>query len=358
MQQPADPESLSALAQQVLSDMQDRRVLIESGQARFLRAFGRPVDDAERVTLEPPIVDVTDAPVTSWPTVVSDRKHPIGQLWVTDRRAVVAHRSRVLRAWSWGELRDVRIIPGYLGVVFTPFDGETVTVVRQTVADRRGNPDRAACKRWLTVEATHAAATGRLDEWYAELPARLAGDETAGSALIAPMMRDLLSWSERFEVGGISDPEVNLMPGERVAVRVPGSAAVGALDRGHGMEYVKRYADGDVVATDQRLLVLDGDSVVLSWTWATDMGEGSMLGANGHGALFLPSDARHAEGARHLLGVVPRAVLEKGSFAGSLYIPMVAAWSRVVAAYRLSRDDLETWREEIRATLGAHTDDS
>jgi hypothetical protein len=39
--------------------MQDRRELLESGEARFWRLFRRPVDDGERVTLSPPVVNVT-----------------------------------------------------------------------------------------------------------------------------------------------------------------------------------------------------------------------------------------------------------------------------------------------------------
>jgi hypothetical protein len=166
---------MSALARHILADMQQRRELLESGHARFWRLFHRPVDDTERVTLSPPAVDVKDAPATSWPTVVDSRKHGEGQLWVTDRRAVMDSRGKVLREWSWDSLAEVRIIPGYVGVLFTPYDGDTVTVVRQFVKDRSMNSRNARFARWLTVEGTWAAATGRLDEWYAALPGRLSG---------------------------------------------------------------------------------------------------------------------------------------------------------------------------------------
>jgi hypothetical protein len=84
-------------------------------------------------------------------------------------------RGPVLREWSWDALASVRVIPGYLGVVFTPHAGEDVTVIRQVTRDTDANSKYAKFRRWLTVEGTWAAATGRLDQWYAELPARLRG---------------------------------------------------------------------------------------------------------------------------------------------------------------------------------------
>jgi hypothetical protein len=166
---------MPAFARHVLADMQQRRELLESGHARFWRLFRHPVGDTERVTLSPPVVDVKDSPAVSWPTVVNSRKHGQGQLWVTDRRAVMDSRGTILREWAWDSLAEVRIIPGYVGVVFTPYDGDTVSVIRQCVKERSVNSRYAPFRRWLTVEGTWAAATGRLDEWYAALPSRLSG---------------------------------------------------------------------------------------------------------------------------------------------------------------------------------------
>lgn len=166
---------MPAFARHVLADMQQRRELLESGQAKFRRLFRHPVDDTERVTLSPPIVDVKDAPALIWPAVLQTRRHGEGQLWVTHRRAVMDSRGRVLREWSWDSLKEVRVITGYVGVVFTPYDSDDVTVIRQVGKDTNLTSKYAKYRRWLTVEGTWAAATGRLDQWYSELPGRLSG---------------------------------------------------------------------------------------------------------------------------------------------------------------------------------------
>jgi hypothetical protein len=165
--------SLNSTEQHTLQEMQDRRDFILHGQAKFVRLFKHPVGKDEQVKVPPPVVDVTDAPVATWPSIIGTSKHGDGQLWVTNRRALVDNRGKVLREWSWDELADVRLIPGYGGVVFTPKAGDTVTVLRQVVKDTAVQSRYAPYYRWLTVEATFAAATGRLDEWYADLPSRM-----------------------------------------------------------------------------------------------------------------------------------------------------------------------------------------
>lgn len=165
--------SLNATEQHTLREMQQRRDFILHGQARFWRLFAHPVAADEQVKIAPPIVDITDAPAATWPSVVRGRRHGDGQLWVTNRRAFIDDRKKRLREWAWAELADVRLIPGYRGVVFTPKTGDEVTVLRQVVKDRAVQSRYAPYYRWLTVEATFAAATGRLDEWYADLPARM-----------------------------------------------------------------------------------------------------------------------------------------------------------------------------------------
>jgi hypothetical protein len=169
------PPPLNATERRTLRELEEKRGLFLHGQAKFWRLFKRPVDPDERVKLSPPVVDVTDAPGATWPSVVNTGKHGDGQLWVTERRAVVDNRGKVLREWAWTDLADVRIIPGYLGVVFTPHTGDSVTVLRQVTNDTLVTGKDARFVRWLTVEGTYAAATGRLDEWYAALPNRMAG---------------------------------------------------------------------------------------------------------------------------------------------------------------------------------------
>jgi hypothetical protein len=172
---------------------------------------------------------------------------------------------------------------------------------------------------------------------------------------VVAMMHELLVWSERFEAGALTDPAVDSTTGERVAVRVPNAAAVGALPRKGSVDYVETYAEGDVVATDRRLLVVCDGTTAHTWTWADDVGEGGLLQDDGLGVLFLPSDAQHATGARHFLGVVPQGALGKRTPPAGLYFPLMAAWSRVLAAMRCSRGELDAWREEQREILQANS---
>jgi hypothetical protein len=167
------PRSLNSTEKHTLRHMQERRSFILDGHARFWRLFKHPIGADEQVKIAPPIVDVTDAPAEAWPRIIAARKHGDGQLWVTNRRAFLDNRGTVLREWSWDSLASVHIIPGYLGVVFTPKVGHGVAVIRQVVKDTDVQSRYAPYYRWLTVEATYAAACGRLDEWYAELPSRM-----------------------------------------------------------------------------------------------------------------------------------------------------------------------------------------
>lgn len=168
------------------------------------------------------------------------------------------------------------------------------------------------------------------------------------------MMQDLLVWSERFEAGAISDPVVDPRSGERVAIRIPEAAAVGALVRPTGLDIKSVYATGDIVATDRRVIVLDGTTVRHVWVWREDTGAESTLASDGEGALFMPSEAQHEAGARYLLGTVPNGLLRRRTPPAGLYFPMIAAWSRVVAAHELSRGELETWRDRQRTIIASN----
>ncbi len=168
---------------------------------------------------------------------------------------------------------------------------------------------------------------------------------------IAAMMEDLLVWSEKFEAGAITDPLIDPRSGERVAIRIPEAAAVGAFVRPTELVIKKVYAKGDLVVTDQRVLVVDGTTVRHTWVWEQDTGADSTLASDGEGALFLPSEAQHAAGARHLLGTVPGGLLRRRKPPAGLYFPMIAAWSQVIAAHELSRGELEAWRDRQRTIV-------
>jgi hypothetical protein len=167
-------QQLSHASRTAIEDLQSRRERIVSGGVRVFRAYQHPVDDDERVSVQPVVVSCKDAPESSWPSAIPRPRRPDGQLWVTDRRVVLAHGSQIRKQWLWSELRDVRIIAGYTGVVLVPADGDTVAVIEKVNKDPVLMPRLTPVRRWLTIEATYANARGRLDEWYAELPARMA----------------------------------------------------------------------------------------------------------------------------------------------------------------------------------------
>jgi hypothetical protein len=168
---------------------------------------------------------------------------------------------------------------------------------------------------------------------------------------IATMTEDLLVWSEKFEAGAITDPVIDPRSGERVAIRIREAAAVGAFVRPAEVVIKKVYAKGDLVVTDRRVLVLDGTTVRHTWDWDQDTGAESTLASDGEGALFLPSEAQHAAGARFLLGTVPKGVLRRRKPPVGLYFPMLAAWSQVIAAHALSRGELDAWRDRQREII-------
>ncbi|HWE14631.1 MAG TPA: hypothetical protein VG365_14010 [Solirubrobacteraceae bacterium] len=99
--------------------------------------------------------------------------HPCtaGTLHATDRRALVLdEQSEPLREWAFGELAEVAALGNWGGLVLVHPGGETELVV----AAGPEPPTWQDASGWLKVEAAFAAAAGRLQQWMAELPARLA----------------------------------------------------------------------------------------------------------------------------------------------------------------------------------------
>lgn len=94
-----------------------------------------------------------------------------GALLATDRRAVVVGEdARHAREWSLTGLAAIDALGNWGGVALVHDGGDTELVV----SARRELPSWHDATGWLKVEAAFAAGLGRLDDWLAGLPHRLA----------------------------------------------------------------------------------------------------------------------------------------------------------------------------------------
>lgn len=160
------------------------------------------------------------------------------------------------------------------------------------------------------------------------------------------VLRELLDFADRLEAGALSDPLVDRAV-ERFAVRVPASAAVDLKVLEHGAVVTRLHARGDTVATDRRLLVVDGDEVLQEWSWERDVAQVTLL-QDGLGVGLLPSDARYAAGTRTVFGTVTDRMLEHPLPPAADTVALALRWFMVEGAWWASRDDLDGWREHLR----------
>lgn len=160
------------------------------------------------------------------------------------------------------------------------------------------------------------------------------------------VLRELLHCADELERGVLRDPSVDPAV-ERVAVRVPGAAAVDLQVLEHGSVVTRLHARGDVVATDQRLLLVAGDEVVRAWSWERDVAQVVPL-QDGLGVGLLPSDELYASGVRTVFGTVTARMLEEPLPPPSDTVPLALAWFRVQSCWWAARDDLDGWREHLR----------
>jgi hypothetical protein len=163
----------------------------------------------------------------------------------------------------------------------------------------------------------------------------------------------LLRWANDFEAGALTDPGLELETGERFAVRVDNVAAVGAMLNPERLEIRHTYGTGSAVVTDRRVVVVKGEQPQVEWRWGDDLGDGTVA-RHGQGVLWLPSQARHDEGTRHLLGVVTELVTRRFRKPDpALTAALIPAWLRVRGAQRAARGEFEAWRHEVESDNSA-----
>jgi hypothetical protein len=91
-----------------------------------------------------------------------------GGAHVTDRRVFVVRNQPIpVREWHWADVPQVSVIKGWRGVRI----GVDTDVILS-----RNPPKLATAISWLKLQGAHALAHDRLDDWFEELPAWLAGN--------------------------------------------------------------------------------------------------------------------------------------------------------------------------------------
>jgi hypothetical protein len=165
-------------------------------------------------------------------------------------------------------------------------------------------------------------------------------------------LQRLLEWSYAFEAGDLQDPSLTdgtLQPGEHFAVRI-GPVKQVTFAPGATAEEESQGATGTLVASDRRILLLDGTAVIGQWVWQTDVERVTRI-ANSQGLLWPPSPSKYAAGFHRAEGLVlpgydprgDRATLDK-------VLAREFEFSKVQVALSASQPGgVTAWRDEFRA---------
>jgi hypothetical protein len=149
---------------------------IADGQRLVFPAVPYVLAAGEQVVIEPLHVEIATAPAGSWSCDLADSLRDDGQLWVTTSRIIVADGDGARLEWGWEAFARVQATPDFTGVVLTRRDnGGAVVLIRALTTDSGLVSRQAPIRRWLTLEATYASASGQLETWLADLPDRVAG---------------------------------------------------------------------------------------------------------------------------------------------------------------------------------------
>lgn len=172
---------------------------------------------------------------------------------------------------------------------------------------------------------------------------------TGGSANLAGQVyAELAEWSRQFEAGQLTDPAAG--PGERFGIRIPDAAGVDLAIVREGPKVTAVHAEGDVVATDRRLMVVRGAKILYSWSWAADVERAVGL-QDGLGVGLMPSPERFAEGRRGQ-GVVTSLLLKRRTPSRAATVPLLFRWGQVVGAWRASKGELGDWLGGMQELIG------
>ncbi|MGD0834901.1 MAG: hypothetical protein ABSA40_10885 [Candidatus Dormibacteria bacterium] len=164
--------------------------------------------------------------------------------------------------------------------------------------------------------------------------------------------QQLLIWSYAFEAGELRDPALSdgtLEPGERFAVRIAPVKQV-TFSATPNLEVATTGATGSLVASDRRVVLLDGATVLGGWVWEADVSGVTSI-HNGRGVLWSPSARRHAEGARRLEGlVVPAYTSHLDRVTRDEVLAGMLQFMKVQVAWRAGQPGgIAAWREEFTA---------
>jgi hypothetical protein len=161
-----------------------------------------------------------------------------------------------------------------------------------------------------------------------------------------------LEWSEVFEAGRLRDPSLTdgtLEPGERFAVRI-GPVKQVTFAATITCDVASTGATGTLVATDRRVLLLDGTAIIGQWVWKTGVKRVSQL-ISGRGVLWSASAERDAAGVLPLEGLVDPAYTSFRDRVSRAEMRVgELEFMKVQIAWRASQPGgLTAWREDFRA---------
>lgn len=139
------------------------------------RALLRPtLREGERFGAKVGSIAVSRVPARD-PLIGVDRSStPIGIVYGTSERLIVANGGRVKRSWEWSQVAEVLVLTGYVGVAVDTGgeDAEAVHHVKLQY-DPFAPPPYVLGARWIAMEACFRASRGELDAWLERLPGRV-----------------------------------------------------------------------------------------------------------------------------------------------------------------------------------------
>lgn len=168
--------------QQVLRDLEQWNDLYHAGKVRHFAIRKPKLEPGERLSVHTRQVghaQVESSRIAAQPAgwgSTSRLGHALGGAYATDTRLfIVSNGMKVLHEWRWADISSVRALADLQGVVIEPAGGAEVVDVVAT--DRsptvQGPRPLEAASAWLAVEATFVDFRGGLDQWLADLPARV-----------------------------------------------------------------------------------------------------------------------------------------------------------------------------------------
>lgn len=171
-----DRDTQAEREQGILADLKEWQGRFLAGELRSKQLFRRPnLHEGERFAVQ--ITHVGYAPPGG--RLVSDSwitGNRLGSAWATSERLLVADAGKIKYEWAWSDVRWVKVLPQWNGVVFDL--GKEYPAMLCSQPPPTGRPPSLAqlAGWWLRVEGAFESYSGRLDAWMETLGFRLAAE--------------------------------------------------------------------------------------------------------------------------------------------------------------------------------------